>query len=355
MITWSRLRWLFGAGSCAWLLACGASQSAAPGVHATTPAVRTAPAPAARPVPQNPIELIVGGPNMLVDLRVDRLRGSPLLARTRTFLERATCMSAADLDWLLASTEHALVAMRDASDQAQWLLVLTGAYTEADASRMLAAVAQRDAAGSANQPQNRASAGRFTITSQGDTALCLLDAHTLLVGAGQWLRAAVEAIDQPPPSAASLLPDLAQRVQCDERSVCMLAAADSVAAHQLQRGLAELGAEGVGRAVSSAPTALGLTLSDGLELAFVAELSTPQAASSALEVVKSWFWQAGLLIRLAGLPDVLDAVRARSDDTVMALELSVSASDLAQYQQRIAPLIDKAADVCATQTAVAAQ
>jgi hypothetical protein len=341
MMTGSRLAGLLFICSSAWFSACGSSQSAAPGPqHAGATA-------AARPVPMDPLELVIGAPSVVVDMRVDRLRSSPLFARARPFVERATCASSADIDWLSASTARAVVAARSLDDRIEWLAVLAGSYSDRDADRMLAAIRQR-AAGSPPSAVTKQAVGRFAITRQGEWAVSVLDQRIALLGTEAWVRAALDSVDHPAASfaASSLRRDLAERVHCAEQSVCLLAAADSFATRQLQQGLSSLGAKGLGRELSAANTALGLSMPDSLEITFLAQLPTPESAATSLEQTKDWFWQAGLLIRLAGLPNVLDAVRAQTAANLLQLDLSVRASDLEQYEQRVGQLMGNSLDGC---------
>lgn len=336
----------FGWSLC--LLACGASQSGAPATQGTTPAA----AAVQRPIPADPLQLIVGAPTSLVDMRSERLRDSALFARTRGLLERATCTAAADVDWLLASSQRALVASRKTDAGAEFLVLLTGTFSDADAERALALAVARSPMRAGFNAAEPKQIGRFGVSVRGDLAVTVLERRLLVVGVANWVLAAVQSIDHPSdsPSAAGLLRELAAAVHCDERSACLLAAADSFAADELERGLSELGAKKLGRALSSAPTALGISASDSLQLAFLAQLPSAEAAASVLEAIKSYFWQAGLLIRLAGLPDVLGAVQARTNDAQLALDSSVSAADLAEYEQRVLPLLDKAASACEPKT-----
>jgi hypothetical protein len=346
MMTGSRLAGLLFICLSAWVSGCGSSQSAAAGpahAGATT---------AARPVPTNPLELLIGAPSVVVDMRVDRLRSSPLFARARPFVERATCASSADIDWLSASTARAVAAARSVDERIQWLAVLSGTYADRDADRMLAAITQRGASAAPNAVTKQA-VGRFAITRQGEIAVSVLDQRLAILGTEVWVRAALDSIDHPSVSfaASSLRRDLAPRVHCADRSVCLLAAADSFASRQLQHALSGLGAKGLGRELSAANTALGLSMPDALEITFLAQLPTPESAAASLDHTKDWFWQAGLLIRLAGLPDVLNAVQAQTSANLLQLDLSVRAADLEQYEQRVGQLVGDSMDGCGAMAA----
>jgi hypothetical protein len=315
-------------------LGCAGSQAAAPGpAHAAAPA-----APSVRPVPSDPLELLVGTPSAVAIANVAQLRASALFGRVRPLIERASCVSSEQLDALLASTTRAIVASRQAenpADRAQWLALLAGSYSEQDVERVLASVAQPSDA------PLRESIGRFTLATRAQLGASLLEQRVLVLGSPAWVRSALDAIDHPSASFASsaLWREQAPRVQCAEHMLCVLSAADGVAARPLQRALASAGAKGLGRQLGAADAALGLNAAAGVDVSTAARLQSPDAAASAVQQIKDLFWQAGLLIRLAGLPDVLNDARVQAAGEQLQLDLSVSEGDLAQYQERLEQLL----------------
>ena len=316
------------------------------------------------------MELLIGAPSAVVDVHVDRLRNSPLYARMRPLIERAGCSSeraqtsglppaprpTADFDWLMAVTERALVGMRTVDDHNEWLAVLVGAYAEQDAERVLAAVAQQTGATGAGARQ---ALGRFALVGQAEFAASVLDSHLAVVGGQAWVRAALAALDNAADqrgasfAGSSLWRDLSARTSCVDRTLCLVAAADSVATRQLQHGLNGVGAKALARELGTADTALGLSIPDGLDVSFVAQLATPDAAEAARRLLKDWLWQAGLVIRLAGLPNVLDAAKLEVNANLLQVALAVDAADLSQYEQRLSDMLNQSGQGCAADVAAA--
>jgi hypothetical protein len=225
-----------------YLTACGGAQASMPApAHAETPAP-----PAARPVPSDPLELVVGDPSAVALINVEQVRASALFARLRPSLERAACLPSAQLDALLVPTARLIVAARSASDQAdaiEWLAVLVGSYTEQDVDRMLSSAARTA------EPALRQPVGRFTLASRAGLASSLLEQRLLVLGTPSWVRSALVSIDQPSPNfaASTLWREHAPRVQCAERTGCLLSAANGVIAKRVQRALASAGSKGLGQ------------------------------------------------------------------------------------------------------------
>jgi hypothetical protein len=325
--------------SVVYLMACGASQaSLPPPAHPETPAPSVA-----RAVPSDPLELVVGAPSAVAVVNVERVRASALFARVRPLLERATCMSSAQLDALLAPTARLIIAARNAADQIEWLAVLVGNYTDQDADRMLASSAQ------SAEPALRQPVGRFTLATRAGLATSLLEQRLLVLGTPAWVRSALESIEQPSPSFAvsGLWREHGPRVRCAERTVCVLSAANGVIAKRVQRALAGAGSKSLGQQLAAADGAVGADAPAGIDLSVDAELQTPQQAADAAQQAKDLFWQAGLLIRLTGLPNVFNAAQLRADGSQLKLDLSVSENDVAAYQDRLSQLLSDDNEQCA--------
>jgi hypothetical protein len=327
------------------LVACGSSQAAGAG-----PEHPSAAGPSVRAVPSDGLELVVGDASAVAIVRVDLVRESPLFARLRPLIETQLCLSAAQLDALLANTSRAIVASRTTQDRVEWLAVLAGQYTEQDADRMLASAA-RSAEGTAVKQRS----GRFTLATQGEVAASLLEQRMLVLGTPTWLHSVLDSLDHAAPSftASTLWRELSTRVQCAERTGCLLSSAQSIAAQHLKRALSSTGAKALGRQLEAADSAFGVSIPDGVEVAYSARLPTADSAAAAAQQTKDLFWQAGLLIRLAGLPDVLDAAQLSAAGNQLSLQLSVSASDLAQYQERLGKLLEGSTGDCPVEAPVA--
>src|SRR5262249_49023204 len=146
--------------------------------------------------------------------------------------------------------------------------------------------------------------------------------------------------------------ELAPQVRCAERSACLFAVANGWAAKRMQHSLLGIGAQGLGAELATSDSALALAAPEGFELSFAAKLRSPDAAADAAKQVKDWLWQASLLTRVAGLPAVLDDARLRAEASLLHADLTVSAADLAVYEERAGRLFEESAPSC-TQMAAA--
>ena len=318
---------------------CASGKSAQPAV--ATPAA----APALAPVPRDPVELVVGAPDSVVLARASELRAAPLFERLRPYVERATCASLSEWDGLVRATSRAVLASRTEGQSAQWLLVLDGSYTEADADRLLRAAAQRTPRTAPAAPISVDRSGRFAISEDDVLASSLLEGRLLVLGHKPWMRAALDAIAHPAAKLGDLAlwKSVAPEVRCAEQALCLLAAAQGAGARSLQRGLSSAGAKGLGQQVSAADSALTVSLPSGAEITFHAQLPDAAAADAAQRGLKDNLWQVGLLTRLAGLPDVLSAAKIDVRGAALHGELSVSETDLVRYEQRAGQLLSEAA------------
>jgi hypothetical protein len=317
--------------------ACASSSSAPP---ATANGLANTQQPA---LPHDPLELVIGGPESLVTMQVSQLRSSPLFPRIQPYLQRAICAQGEDWQALLEVTTRAELASRSQAEAAeQWLLVLEGKYTPADAPRLLHAAAEHMQQGS-EAPRDGELRG-FKLSEQGPLSASALSDRLLVLGHSSWVRAAIDALGraQDTFAATPLWRELGASAQCDARAMCVLSTANGSGAQQLQRGLAGLGAGGLGAQLGAADSVLSLSVPDGAELSFVARLHDAEGADGARRELERMVTQVGLLTRLTGLPDVLSATRLTASENVLHADLAISASDLAAYEQRAGGLIEKA-------------
>jgi len=325
---------------CAPLVSCATSQSVRP--ETSTPSLP--------PVPEDPLALVVENPESVAVANVQAVMRTPLFARLRPYIERATCINVADWNAVLSATRRAALAVRHRADQPrEWLLVLAGSYTEADARRVLA-LAHKKARGADSDPVRdaRDGTGRFGIAEQGALAVSQLEGRVLVVGTQAWARAAIGAVAQPTSSfsGSPLWRTVGLPLGCSERSACLLSAANSNNAEQIERGLASAGARQLGQALSSADSALGLSLSDKLSIGLAAQLASNDAAQVAERGLRDWLWQANMLVRLTGLPAVLDRTQLSTQGALLRGELDVTRDELDAYEARAKPLFDREAPSC---------
>jgi hypothetical protein len=320
--------------------ACATSQSARPEPGS----------PSLPPVPEDPLALVVEDPQSVAVVNVQALTSSPLFERLRPYLERATCIQLADWKPLLSATNHAALAARHKPDQEpEWLLVLSGRYTEADAHRVLELARQQSRSASAEPAREMPDgSGRFRVTEQGTLAVSQLDGRVLVLGTTAWLRAALASVSQPTTNflGSGLWRNIGPQLGCSERTACLLSVANSTNARQLERGLSGAGAKQLGQELERADSALALTLSDGLALGFAAQVGSAEAAQVAERALRDWLWQANLVVRLTGLPAVLDRTKLSTQAALVRAELEVTQAELDAYEARAKPLFDRQAPSC---------
>lgn len=320
--------------------ACATSQSARP--EPSTPSLPR--------VPEDPLALIVEAPESVAVANVQTLRSSPLFARLRPYIERATCVQLAEWEALLAATSRAALAARQKPEQApEFLLVLAGRYTDADAQRVLE-LASKKSAGSSALPvqETRDHSGRFHVREQGPLAVSQLEGRVLVLGSQAWVRAALSSIAQPTVSfsQSELWRTIGSQLGCSERTACLLSAANSTNARELERGLAGAGARQLGQELASSDIALALTMTEGLGIGFAGQLGSSEAAQVAERALRDWLWQANLVVRLTGLPAVLDRTRLSTQGTLVRGDLDVTQTELDAYEARAKPLFDQKAPSC---------
>jgi hypothetical protein len=268
----------------------------------------------------------------------------------RPYIERATCVKLSDWNAVLSATRRAALAARHKPEQtAEWLVVLNGRYSNAEARRLLDLALKRTPGASAEPArETRDSSGRFGLTEQGALAVSLLEERVLVLGTQDWVRAAVGAVAQPVAkfSDSLLWRSLGSQLGCSERTACLLSAANGSNAHQIERALSSAGAKRLGQELSGTDSALGLTLREDLGLGFASQLGSAEAAQAAERALRDWLFQVNLLVRFTGLPAVLDRTRLSTQESVMRGELDVSQVELDAYESRARPLFEREAPSC---------
>jgi hypothetical protein len=301
-------------------------------------------------VPEDPLALIVEDPESVVVVNVQALQSAPLYDRLRPYIERATCVKLSEWDAVLSATRRAALAARHKPEQAgEWLVVLDGHYSDADARRLLD-VASKQSHNTSAEParETRDGSGRFAVTEQGTLAVSLLEGRVLVLGTQAWVRAAVGTVAQPVASfSTSLLwRSLGAELGCSARTACVLSIANGSNARQIERALSSAGAKRLGQELSRADSALGVTLRQDLGLGFAAQLGGAEQAQAAERALRDWLYQVNILIRFTGLPAVLDRTRLSTHETVVRGELDVSQAELNAYEERARPLFEREASSC---------
>lgn len=311
--------------------ACGSSQSAA--THPTTPVTAKPPPP---PVPEDPLALIPSDAALVAQARIDVMKDRKAFASLRRAALRYGCMVEADFEWLTAQTQRALVATRGDDEL---LVVLAGRFAESDATRALSLVDRR--AGRGDKPSTKAH-GRFQLTEQGKLAASVLEGRLLVAGSGSFVTATLDSVERPPAQRfadSEIYRELGDHIECMKRSVCGLIARDGSAARQLQGELGQVGLKNVGRDLAESHAGITLAVGEGLSLTAVALTPSEQAADELARQTRNWLWQAALVARLAGFPDVLGGAEVDTEGSFSRARIRVPDEDLERVEQRLFKLV----------------
>lgn len=318
--------------------ACASSQSATPAVQHAEAAPAT-PAPPPPPIPQDPLDLVAGEVSLLATARVDVMKDKDAFAAVRRTLTRYGCVSAADFDWLAEQTQRALLLSRGDSNHQEFTVILAGQFSEPDAGRALEMLARR--VGTADAPTSRTQ-GRFTISQKGPWSAIVLENRLLVAGHDGVVGSTLDVIDHPPEAryAQSVtFRELGDHMHCLDRSLCALITADGGVAQRMKSELAGVGMKKVGRELASGQSGFTVSVGDGVVLNVGAHLQNDEDANALAKDTKDWLWQAGLVARLAGFPDVLGDAAVDTTGPFTDLKIKVGRDDLARLEKRFDQMI----------------
>ncbi len=324
------------------LLACAGTQSAQrapehPALAVLAPSVAKVEAS----VPSDPLQLVPGSALLVANLQISALTQARSFPIWRAWLARYACVDEAELAWVTTHTTRAVLVGRGEPKDPHWLAILEGHYGAEDVGRALALVGgQLGAPAAMGGAQKR---GRFSVLGTPQLSAALLDERLLLVGDAPLLDEALDLIAQPAPPRFADDTDflgLAARVECLQRSVCVLAAPAGGIAAALYRELSGFGMNGLGAALAHGRSAFGLDLRQGVVLGGVAHVRSEKEAQDVVKQLNDWIWQIGVFSRLAGFPDVLDSAKVSADGELALLDVQVSEADLAQLTDRVAKVLE---------------
>jgi hypothetical protein len=332
------------------LCACGSSTAATPAVQHPEAAAPAPPAPPPPPIPQDPLDLVAADVSMFVNARVEVMREKDAFAAVRRTVTRYGCMSADDFDWLDGQTKRALLMSRGESAHPEFAVILEGEFSEPDAGRALEILARR--AGTPDPGTSRTQ-GRFNIAQKGPWSAIVLDKRFLLAGHDGFVGSTLDVIDHPPEARyaqSEIFRELGDHVNCLDRSVCGLVAPDGGVAQRMKGELAGVGMKKVGRELASSQSGFTIAVGDGIVLNVAAHAKSEDDANTLAKDTKDWLWQAGLVARLAGFPDVLGDADVHAEGTFTELKIKVGEGDLARLEQRFDQMLgDDAAARCQAQ------
>jgi hypothetical protein len=332
--------------------ACASTKAATPAGQTAEAAASATPAPPPPPIPQDPLDLVAGDVSMVANARIDVMKDKDAFAAVRRTLTRYGCVSAADFDWLAGQTQRALFLSRGSSDHPEFEVILAGQFSEPDAARALEILARR--VGTTDGPGSRAQ-GRFSISQKGPWSAIVLENRLLIAGHDGFVGSTLDVIDHPPEARyaqSAIYKELGDHINCLDRSLCALISPDGNVAQRMKNELAGVGMKKVGRELASNQSGITLAVGDGIVLSVGAHAQNDDDANALAKDTKDWLWQAGLVARLAGFPDVLGDAEVDTEGSYTNMKIKVGQGDLARLEQRLDQMIgDDAAARCAPATA----
>jgi hypothetical protein len=210
--------------------------------------------------------------------------------------------------------------------------------------------------GTADAPGARTQ-GRFAIQQKGPWSAIVLENRLLIAGHDGFVGSTLDLIDHPPESRyaqSAIFKELGDHMGCLDRSLCALISPDGNVAKRMKGELAGVGMKKVGRELASSQSGFTVAVGDGVVLTVGAHAQSEEDASSLAKDTKDWLWQAGLVARLAGFPNVLSDAEVETAGTYTDLKIKVGEGDLARLEQRLDQMIgDDAAARCASPAAAA--
>lgn len=298
------------------------------------------------------MELVSADIALFANARVDVMKSRDAFATVRRAVLRYGCIGEADFDWLVGQTQRAILASRGDAEHPEFVVILAGQFGEADAGRALEALARRTGSG---DPLGNRTQGRFNIAQKGPWSAIVLEERLMVAGHDGFVGSTLDMIEHPDAARFAQSPifaELGGRMECLERSACGLITPDGSVARRMKGELSSVGMKKVGRELAAAQSGVSLALGEGITLSVVAHMQNDAAAESLAKDTKDWLWQAGLVARLAGFPDVLGDAQVDNSGSFTDLKIRVGEQDLARLEKRFDQMLgDEASAHCREGTA----
>ncbi len=356
----SRLR-LLGIVLCVWFSIACASTTAVTAPAAT--AVNAPPPPP--PVPQDALDLVPADAQALADIDLTAFTRAHDFTTWRGWATRFACAPADELDWLLGTTQRAIVASTGARPKTEGLVILAGKYTAADVPHGLSllergksGVVAAPTASAAIPAARSAKHGRFDVTTHAALSATQLEGRLLIAGDSALLLRVLDRLDTP---ASDHFADtepyrsLRSQLGCAGRAICGALLPGSEGARILKKQLTNVGMKALGESLADVPSGVMLDLREGLTFASASPMHTIDDAHSVEKQINDWLWQLGVFARLAGFPDVLDQIQVHVADTTVQLHLTLLPAALSKLEGRVDDMLGDGEGACnATAQPVAA-
>lgn len=328
-------------------LLCAASCASTPRIAATTSKpVSASPVPVA--LPEEPLLLLPSGAHQITRLNLVQLRASPQFATLRDLAQRGGCVTGSDLHFLFDRADQAaLASYQDSAHTVRSVLVLHGAFGSADAREALLQASAL--AGHPHPSVSEQASGRFSILSANGISTVALGERLLAIGDPERVRAVVGVADAAQPNwlkDAALMPNIETARWLGEHTFSLLARLDDRSARRFERTISSMGGPRLSAGLANSSAAFAVGFGDNLHLeAMILYPDAPSAADTA-EQLHGLIGQAGLMLRLFGLPPALGRPDVRTEGERLLLSLTLSADDVRTLTARLTPLFEAELPSC---------
>jgi hypothetical protein len=328
-------------------LGCGGA--AQTGATART-AQQQAQEPPLPPLPDDPVPLVPAGPRMLATAHIEALRASPHFATLESWAGRYLCLQREPLQSLWQHTNTVVLATFDPQGDrggTSGLAFLRGDYGAEDARKALLLACT--AVGESCESVTEQARGRFAVVSAGTLSAAGLGDHLLALGDGPLVQATLDVADGKHPSWVGtdpLMSGLDTQQWLSSHGAGLIARLDARTAGRISRSLENVGGSELGAGLANGSAALGLRLDKKAHAEARVLYPRAEAAAQTGDEIRGLVGQASLVMRLMGLPPLLDRLDVRAKGPLLELSLVLSADDLESLREQLGPLLKGDPAVC---------
>lgn len=328
------------------MAACGGAANPSPVTPAQAATVAVAEPAPPPPIPRDLWLLVPSDAMAVAELDLGRLRQWSHHSTLLSWLSRYGCVPAAQTG-LLERVERAVAAVRIREPRnLDAMLVLRGAFQETDAAEIAKLL------GPDVKQQAR---GRWQVHVDQDGLVALLDETTLLVASGTWGDESIKLADATGGQhvrSTAFVQDLMPRVGGEGSVLVAMAAPSGEAVKEILRDLQRWGgsAAAIAKGLAAEPYwgARVALQSDnaGVTALAVASGGSEADATALIEATGSAFWQAGLFMRLIGLPPTLSNASLQHVGAVATVGLQATGEEGGTLLRRLEDLVKASAEPC---------